>query len=156
MVNAVKCPFCLENETKVIDKRATSDGEMNRRRRECIKCSKRFTTYEKVEHIGLNVIKKDGSVQPFDREKIKNGILKACKNIEIPPEKISAIVESVEKKIKSRSSSRIKSQMIGDIVMKKLQAFDQEAYLRFASVYRFDIIKGPVEKELKRGVKDGK
>lgn len=147
----------MHDGTKVIDKRATSDGNINRRRRECLKCSKRFTTYEQIVNMGLTVVKKDGSLQSFDKEKLKNGILKACEKRDIPNDKIDATVNWIEAKLQARSSPRVNSTLIGELVMKKLKMLDKVAYLRFASVCRsFDNIKSFEKelKELKRGVKD--
>ena len=147
----------MHDGTKVIDKRANSNGNINRRRRECLKCSKRFTTYEQIVNMGLTVVKKDGSLQAFDRKKLQNGILKACEKRDIPKSKIDATVDWIEAKLQTRSSPRIASQIIGELVMKKLKMLDKVAYLRFASVCRsFDDIKSFEKelKELKRGVKN--
>jgi transcriptional repressor NrdR len=146
----LKCPFCAAVETKVVDKRPTPDMEMNRRRRECIKCKKRFTTYEQVQKLGLQVLKKNGGTEPFIREKIKNGLLKACEKRPISEEKIDAVVDWIEQKILKSPTMKVKSSYIGELVMKKLKMLDSIAYLRFASVYRsFDDIKS-FEKELKQ------
>jgi transcriptional repressor NrdR len=146
----LKCPFCAATETKVVDKRPTPDMEMNRRRRECIKCKKRFTTYEQVQKLGLQVLKKHGGTEPFSREKIKNGILKACEKRPISEEKIDAVVDWIEQKILKSPTMKVKSSYIGELVMKKLKMLDSIAYLRFASVYRsFDDIKS-FERELKQ------
>jgi transcriptional repressor NrdR len=146
----LKCPFCAAVETKVVDKRPTPDMEMNRRRRECIKCKKRFTTYEQVQKLGLQVLKKNGGTEPFIREKIKNGLLKACEKRPISEEKIDAVVDWIEQKILKSPTMKVKSSYIGELVMKKLKMLDSIAYLRFASVYRsFDDIKS-FERELKQ------
>ena len=123
---------------------------MNRRRRECIKCKKRFTTYEQVQKLGLQVLKKNGGTEPFSREKIKNGILKACEKRPISEERIDAVVDWIEQKILKNPTMKVKSSYIGELVMKKLKMLDSIAYLRFASVYRsFDDIKS-FERELKQ------
>jgi transcriptional repressor NrdR len=146
----MKCPFCSATETKVVDKRAANDGETNRRRRECIKCSKRFTTYERIEHLGLSVIKKDGSIESFNGEKIRNGILKACEKRPIDEATVNGVVDWIEKKVKSKSSTKVTTKFIGELVMKKLRMLDDVAYLRFASVYNsFNDIRS-FEKELKQ------
>jgi transcriptional repressor NrdR len=146
----MNCPFCTHNGTKVIDKRAASDGNINRRRRECLKCSKRFTTYEQIVNMWLTVIKKDGSLQAFDKEKLKNGILKACDKLNIPSEKIDSTVNWIEAKLQARSSPRVKSTLIGELVMKKLKLLDKVACFRFASVYRSLNDIRSIESEIKK------
>ncbi len=130
----MRCPFCHNNETQVTDKR-DSEAE-TRRRRECLKCKKRFTTYEKVENKDIRVIKKDGRREAFDIEKIRKGIIRSCEKRPISTEQIERIVEEIENKIKSLNKKEIRSVAIGDIVMKALKKIDQIAYIRFASVYR--------------------
>jgi transcriptional repressor NrdR len=133
----MRCPYCLNYETKVIDSRDTGENELvTRRRRECLKCEKRFTTYEKIEMPELFVIKKDGRRETFDTEKIRKGILKACEKREISIEKIEKIVDDVENEIRKNDNIEIKSKEIGKIVMKHLKKTDNVAYIRFASVYR--------------------
>jgi transcriptional repressor NrdR len=130
----MRCIFCGE-ETKVTDKR-DSDGE-TRRRRECLKCKKRFTTYERVEDLNLIVIKKDKSRQPFSREKLKYGILKACEKRPIETEKIDKVVNEIERKLRNKIKGKeVESRIIGEEVMKELKKLDKVAYIRFASVYR--------------------
>ncbi len=126
------CPFCGA-ETKVTNKR-DSQGE-TRRRRECLKCKKRFTTYEKIE-ADIRVIKKDDTREAFDIEKIKKGILRACEKRPVSLEKIEQVVQNIEDKIKSSNKKEIKTQTIGEIIMKELKKLDKIAYIRFASVYR--------------------
>jgi transcriptional repressor NrdR len=128
----MKCPYCLAN-TKVLDKRESKDA--TRRRRECLKCKKRVTTYERVE-THLVVIKKDGRREPYIREKIRNGILKACEKRPISQEKIDKTVSEIEDKIKSHGKNEVPSKLIGEIIMKKLKQVDEIAYVRFASVYK--------------------
>ncbi|MFH1071924.1 MAG: transcriptional regulator NrdR [Nanoarchaeota archaeon] len=130
----MNCPYCSFAETQVIDSR--DQGAEVRRRRECLKCKKRFTTYEKVEVISIVVIKKDGSRQHFDKVKIKQGILKACEKRQVTNEQIDQVVESIEQKIKGMKSTEIASRTIGELVMNKLKQLDKVAYIRFASVYR--------------------
>ena len=128
------CPFCRHEELKVIDKRDSNDAI--RRRRECLSCGKRFTTYEHIELLNLYVVKKSGAREVFDREKIRKGMLKACEKRDIPLEDIEAAVSSIEAKIRSQESKEISSSLIGELVMKHLKRLDKVAYIRFASVYR--------------------
>jgi len=144
------CPFCGSPKTKVVDKRETPGFEATRRRRECVKCEKRFTTYERIETKPLIVIKKDGRREPFDRNKLKTGIMKACEKRPISYDTINRIVEEIEKKLMNSEKIEITSKEIGELVMKKLKALDKVAYIRFASVYReFSDVKH-FEEELKK------
>ena len=131
----MKCPYCGNASTKVLDSRETSD-EVTRRRRECLKCEKRFTTYERIEMLDLFVIKKDGKREMFDREKIRRGIVRACEKRDIPFEKIEKVIDDIETEIRRKDSTEIKSKDVGNIVMKYLRKLDNVAYIRFASVYR--------------------
>lgn len=149
----MKCPYCDSEDTRVIDKRV-SDERSFRRRRECEKCEKRFTTYERVEITPLTVIKKDGRRENFDRNKIRIGIMRACERRPINQEKIEKIVNEIENEIKNMDTVEIKSKVIGDMIMEKLRDLDEVAYIRFASVYKKfrDIESFEKElKELKRG-----
>lgn len=130
----MRCPFCSFAETKVIDKR-NSDSDI-RRRRECLKCGKRFTTHERVESVNLLVVKKDGRRETFDREKIKRGILRACEKRPVSIERIDAIVDKIEAKMRMCKENEIPSRIIGEEVMKSLKQLDKVAYIRFASVYK--------------------
>ncbi|MFC1691693.1 transcriptional regulator NrdR [Nanoarchaeota archaeon] len=132
----MKCPYCGQTDTKVVDKRATEDSSANRRRRECIKCSKRFTTFERLEMVDLWVVKKDGSRQKFDKAKIKSGITKSCEKRPISIEKIDEAVDKIEAEILKNYNKEVKSSTIGNIIMKRLKTLDKVAYIRFASVYR--------------------
>jgi transcriptional repressor NrdR len=132
----MKCPFCGHKEDKVIDSRMSGDGNSIRRRRECLKCGKRFTTYEYVEEAPLMVVKRDGTRQRLDRERIKVGIIKACEKRPISMDKIDEIVDEVEREIQRKSDKEVKSTEIGNLVMDKLYNLDEVAYVRFASVYR--------------------
>jgi transcriptional repressor NrdR len=132
----MRCPFCKHEETKVTDKRETIDLGVTRRRRECLKCRKRFTTYERIELINLRVIKKDGSRELFNRDKIRNGITRACEKRPITSEQIERTVDSVEAEIRAIKKKEVSTSDIGSIVMKKLKKLDEVAYIRFASVYR--------------------
>lgn len=130
----MKCLFCGYEETKVIDSRESED--LTRRRRECLKCEKRFTTYERAESPNVYVIKKDNSRELFDREKLKRGILKACEKRPVPMEKIDNLLNKIETKLRSLSKNEIHSKALGEEVMKHLKLIDKVAYIRFASVYR--------------------
>ncbi|MBR0084928.1 MAG: transcriptional repressor NrdR [Lachnospiraceae bacterium] len=132
----MKCPFCNEPDTKVIDSRPSEDKTSIRRRRKCEKCGKRFTTYEKIETIPMIVIKKDNNREPYDRGKIEKGILRACHKRPISAESISRTVDKIETEILSREEKEISAADIGEIVMDNLKELDQVAYVRFASVYR--------------------
>ncbi|HAJ56286.1 MAG TPA: transcriptional regulator NrdR [Candidatus Omnitrophica bacterium] len=132
----MKCPFCGHADDKVIDSRASSEGSAVRRRRECLKCGRRFTTYEVVEEMSLLVVKKDGRRQPFDRKKILGGIQKACEKRPISSESIEELVSNIEREIYKRHDREVSSENIGELIMDKLAALDEVAYVRFASVYR--------------------
>lgn len=145
----MKCPYCGNTETKVVDKRETGEFDTTRRRRECLKCEKRFTTYERIERVDLSVVKKDGRKEPFDKEKIRNGILRACEKRPVTLEQIDSIVDSIESDLRKLKSIEIKSEKIGEKVTSALKKLDKVAYIRFASVYRsFGDIKD-FEKEIK-------
>ena len=120
----------------MLDKRETADGKTTRRRRECLKCTKRFTTYERMEMGDLSVVKKDGRRELFDRTKVERGVLRACEKRPVSREAIELLVDEVENEIRNRGSAEVSSKLIGDIVMKKLKRLDKIAYIRFASVYR--------------------
>lgn len=132
----MKCPFCGCNEDKVIDSRSSNEDKSVRRRRECEKCKKRFTTYEYIEEVPLMVIKKDGRREAFDRNKIISGILKACEKRPVSMEKVEAIVDKVEKELQTNFDKEVKAGVIGEMVMENLHKLDEVAYVRFASVYR--------------------
>ena len=132
----MKCPYCGYKEDKVVDSRATAQRSAVRRRRECLKCGKRFTTYEYVEEVSLMVIKKDGRREPFDRKKILAGIMKACEKRPIGMEKMEEIATYVERAIQKKSDREVYSARIGELVMERLKNLDDVAYVRFASVYR--------------------
>lgn len=132
----MKCPYCGEENTKVIDSRPAEDNSSIRRRRQCEKCSKRFTTYEKVESIPLIIIKKGSIREPYDRGKIEAGILRSCHKRPVSYDQIIAVVEDVENAIFNMEKKEIPSQTIGELVMDRLKKLDQVAYVRFASVYR--------------------
>ena len=132
----MKCPFCGYKEDKVVDSRATAEESAVRRRRECLKCGKRFTTYEYIEEVSLLVIKKDGRREAFDRKKILAGIIRACEKRPVSVEKMENVVVQVEHSIQKKNDREVSSSKIGELVMEKLKFIDDVAYVRFASVYR--------------------
>lgn len=132
----MKCPFCSHDSTRVIDSRPADENNSIRRRRVCDECSKRFTTYEKIETIPLIVIKKDDNRETYDRSKIEAGILRACHKRPVSADSIDALVDSVETEIFNREEKEVQSREIGELVMNKLKNLDAVAYVRFASVYR--------------------
>ena len=132
----MKCPFCAELDNKVVDSRLSKEGELIRRRRECLACKRRFTTYERVDEISPVVIKKDGRREPFDRQKILHGLEKACQKRPIGPPTLTQVADRIEKKVQERGEMEIPSRVIGDEVMSELSKLDHVAYVRFASVYR--------------------
>ncbi len=132
----MKCPFCDELEDKVVDSRMAKEGEVIRRRRECLGCKRRYTTYERVEEILPVVVKKDGRRESFDRKKILAGLKKACEKRPISIGTIEAVTDRIEKRIQEMGETEIESRVVGEEVMKELHQLDQVAYVRFASVYR--------------------
>lgn len=158
----MKCPHCGHKEDKVVDSRATQASRAIRRRRECLKCGERFTTYEYIEDLSLMVVKKDGRREAFDRQKILAGVIKACEKRPIGIEKMEEIVTQVERSIQKKSDREVSSSRIGELIMDKLKTLDHVAYVRFASVYRqfkdvnqfIDELKGILGKE--KGKKKGR
>ena len=132
----MKCPYCGEQDSKVIDSRHSEDGTSIRRRRECLACQKRFTTYETVESLPIIVVKKDGSRQSFDRNKILNGMVRACEKRPVSMADLEAAVTDIEQVMQNSLEREISSASIGDLVMDRLKPLDEVAYVRFASVYR--------------------
>lgn len=132
----MKCPYCGSSDTRVVDKREPEDKKAVRRRRECTKCGKRFTTYERVETLDILVIKKDGLREPFDRDKVRSGIVKACIKRPVTAEQIDKITDEVEAEIRLKPEKEIPSKKIGELVISKLKKLDKVAYIRFASIYR--------------------
>ena len=132
----MKCPFCGESEDKVIDSRSSKDGNEIRRRRECLECGRRFTTYERIEEIPIMIIKKDGRREVFSREKVRAGIQKACQKLDISVNTIEAYVDDLERDLRETGEKEIPSHQIGEKVMAKLHDLHDIAYVRFASVYR--------------------
>lgn len=132
----MRCPFCGFEESKVIDSRSTDEGTAIRRRRECIECGKRFTSYEKIETIPISVIKKDKSREVFDRQKILNGLMKACEKRPISLEQMENLVDEIENFIYNSFQKEVTTEKIGEMIMERLRKIDEVAYVRFASVYR--------------------
>lgn len=132
----MRCPFCGEKEDKVIDSRVSREGDVIRRRRECVECARRFTTYERVEEVLPLVVKKDGRREPFDRLKIMAGLKKACEKRAISAESLERVVEGIEARFQEEGRKEVPSEEVGEAVMAALQALDPVAYVRFASVYR--------------------
>lgn len=135
-MSILRCPFCGFFDTKVLDTRSAEDGNYIRRRRECGECLKRFTTYEKIEDVPMVVIKKDGSRQVFDSNKILNGLIKSCEKRPVPLKELERITTEIERELRNDMEREISSTQIGELVMDKLKSVDEVAYVRFASVYR--------------------
>ena len=146
----MKCPYCYHTETKVNDTREAEYSDVTRRRRECLKCGKRFTTYERVEMLDLRVIKKNGGIEAFDRDKLLKGITRACEKRPIKIEKIERLVDDVESDLRKEETTEIQSNIIGQKVMEKLKDLDKVAYVRFASVYKEFTDLRSFEKELRK------
>lgn len=142
------CPFCAHGQTKVVDKREGDTGKTTRRRRECLKCGRRFTTFERVETLDLLVIKKDGRREPFDRVKLRTGVIKACEKRSVSAQDIETLIDQVEADLRKAGANEVSSKRIGELVTKRLKKLDQVAYIRFASVYRQFADVGDFEKEL--------
>ena len=132
----MKCPFCGFDESKVIDSRPTDEGQRIRRRRECLECGKRFTTYEVIESLPIIVIKKDKSREPFNRNKLMTGLLRACEKRPVSIDTLDNIIDEIEVIIQNSLDREVSSEKIGELVMEKLKKVDEVAYVRFASVYR--------------------
>lgn len=142
----VKCPFCGFADTRVLESRPTEEGSAVRRRRECLECKERFTTYERVETVPLIVIKKDGTRQEFDRNKILQGLITACEKRPVPLGRLEELVSDIERRLRNSMEQEVSSQVIGEMVMEGLREIDEVAYVRFASVYRqFKDINGFLE-----------
>jgi transcriptional repressor NrdR len=132
----MRCPFCQDTENKVIDSRESHEGSVIRRRRECLQCKRRFTTYERVEELYPLIVKKDGRREAFDREKIVNGLKKACEKRPVSADQVEQTVEDIERLLQGMGEKEVASSVIGEEVMRRLRALDEVAYVRFASVYR--------------------
>ncbi|MFA4889754.1 MAG: transcriptional regulator NrdR [Candidatus Omnitrophota bacterium] len=151
----MKCPYCGYREDKVVDSRSTREFAAIRRRRECLQCGKRFTTYEYIEEVALMVIKKDGRRQPYDRKKILSGIIRACEKRPIGLEQMEEVVIQIERAIYKKASREVESSRIGELVMQRLKLLDDVAYVRFASVYRQFKDVGQFMEELKQVLDKG-
>ncbi|WP_017414578.1 transcriptional regulator NrdR [Clostridium tunisiense] len=150
----MKCPYCNGEESKVVDSRSTEDNVAIRRRRECLNCNRRYTTYEKVEDISIFVIKRDLTRELFNRDKIINGIMRACEKRPVTRSNIESIVDNIEKTLNNNMTTEISSEGIGEMILDMLKNVDEVAYVRFASVYRkFDDINSFME-EIKRLIKE--
>lgn len=132
----MKCPYCQYSESKVVDSRPTDEDEKIRRRRECMRCGKRFTTYEIIETTPLMVVKKDRTIEPFDREKLLNGLLRACEKRPVTLKRLNEMVDEIEQRLKNQLVGEVTSRAIGELAMEELRKLDEVAYVRFASVYR--------------------
>jgi transcriptional repressor NrdR len=132
----LRCPFCKRDDSKVLDSRESAEGTVTRRRRECLSCHKRFTTYERVEELMPLVVKKDGRREPYDREKLISGLQKAVEKRPVSMDQLEALVADVEARVLERGEKEVPSSLVGEEVMRRLRALDQVAYVRFASVYR--------------------
>lgn len=150
------CPFCSNEFTRVVDKREGESGKATRRRRECQKCNRRFTTFERAETLDLLVIKKDGKREAFDRLKLRGGIIKACEKRPVSAADIEKSIDEIEGELRKAGIAEITSKKIGDLVIKKIKKLDEVAYIRFASVYRQFADLGDFEKELAKLSKDFK
>jgi len=142
------CPYCSSKKLKVIDKRPTSSHEI-RRRRECLRCKKRFTTYERIQNIELTIIKKDGRKEPFNKEKLKQGLIKALEKRPVTLEQIDASINAIEAELRRLKSKEVQSKLLGEKVIKKLKQLDDVAYIRFASVYKSFSHPKDFEKEIR-------
>ena len=142
------CPFCAHQESKVVDKREGVGGKTTRRRRECLKCARRFTTFERAETLDLLVINKDGKREVFDRVKLRSGIIKACEKRPISAQEVEKILDEVEADLRKKNVNEVSSKKIGELVIRRLKKIDEIAYIRFASVYRQFADLSDFEKEL--------
>ena len=149
----MRCPYCGANETEVVETRDSEDLETIRRRRACLKCEKRFTTYERIENINLVVIKKDGKREQFNRDKLKSGLIRACEKTKVPVDAIEKIVTEVERELRGADSVEIDSKKIGQLAANKLKKIDKVAYIRFSSVFRRFVDVEDFEKEVRRLIK---
>ena len=146
----MKCPYCGSTETEVVETRDSEDLETIRRRRNCTKCEKRFTTYERVENVNLVVIKKDGRREQFNRDKLKNGIIRSCEKTTVSVEDIEKIVTEIERELRGADSVEVESKKIGQMVAGKLKKIDKIAYIRFSSVFKRFVDIEDFEKEVKK------
>jgi len=151
----LNCPYCGHSESRVVDSRETESKEAIRRRRECIACSQRFTTYEMIEQIPITVVKRDGSTELFYPEKLLRGLMRACAKRNVPLERLQGVVADIERELRDESAYQVSSERVGKMALERLQSVDLVAYIRFASVYRqFDSIEG-FKRELEQLAKEG-
>ncbi len=149
----MKCPYCGNDDTEVVETRDSEDLETIRRRRNCLKCEKRFTTYERVENINLIVIKKDGRRERFDRDKLKRGIIRSCEKTKVSIDNIEKAVTEIERELRGGESVEVESKKIGQMVATRLKKIDKVAYIRFSSVFKRFVDIEDFEKEVKRLIK---
>lgn len=149
----MKCPYCGSRDTEVVETRDSEDLETIRRRRECVTCGKRFTTYERIENVNLIVIKKDGKREQFDRDKLKRGIIRSCEKTKVSVDDIEKIVTETERELRGADSVEVESKKIGQMIATKLKTMDKVAYIRFSSVFRRFVDVEDFEKEVKRLIK---
>jgi transcriptional repressor NrdR len=149
----MKCPYCGSTESEVVETRASEDVDTIRRRRECLKCKKRFTTYERIENVNLVVIKKDGKREQFDRNKLRSGIMRSCEKTMVSVELIEKIVTEVERELRGGDSVEVESKKIGQMVAMRLKKIDKVAYIRFSSVFKRFVDVEDFEEEVKRLIK---
>lgn len=146
----MKCPYCGSKQTEVVETRDNDELEVIRRRRSCLGCNKRFTTYERIENVNLYVIKKDGRREQFDRQKLLKGMLTSCEKTRVSVETVEKIATDIERELRGRDTLEVKSKEIGDIIAKRLKKLDKVAYIRFASVFRSFVDVEDFEKEVKK------
>jgi transcriptional repressor NrdR len=159
----MRCPYCSETEDRVVDSRESRDGATIRRRRECLSCGRRFTSYEQIEDVPLRVVKRDGSRDEYSRKKLLAGLYKACEKRPVPARKLEAVADAVESLIGEQEDRELSTQQIGAVVMERLRELDQVAYVRFASVYRrfedidafMDVLRGLVTAEAPKAAGEG-
>lgn len=144
------CIFCQNHDTEVIETRLAEDGKSVRRRRRCLRCDKRFTTYERAEELPILVVKRDGRRERFDREKLRKGIIKACEKTKVTADEIEKIISEIEGELKNQETTEVESKVIGNLVARYLKKIDKVAYIRFASVFRRFVDLEDFEKELKK------
>ena len=149
----MKCPYCGNNQTEVVETRDNEELEMIRRRRACVNCGKRFTTYERIENVDLYVIKKDGRRELFNRDKLKRGMFTSTEKTKISVETVEKLATDIERELRGRDSVEVKSKEIGDLIAKRLKKLDKVAYIRFASVFKRFVDVEDFEKEVKRLIK---
>jgi len=149
----MQCPYCESTETEVVETRVSEDQTNIRRRRTCLKCTKRFTTYERIENVTLIVKKKEGRREQFDREKLRSGLIKACEKTSVSLDQINGAVDEIERELKSGETVEIEAKKIGQLVANKLKKIDKIAYIRFASVFKRFVDVEDFEKEVKKLIK---